>query len=87
MEKMKSSEVMERKITEIIAELKEDPSLANELTAASSITEDAGLDSLQLVNFILRIEDEFGVEFDFDEFDLEHLRSIEAFCAFVAERE
>ncbi|WP_168122425.1 acyl carrier protein [Paenibacillus sp. HB172176] len=78
---------MERKITEIIAELKEDPSLANELTAASSITEDAGLDSLQLVNFILRIEDEFGVEFDFDEFDLEHLRSIEAFCAFVAERE
>lgn len=87
MEQLKGGAAMEKKIAEIIAELKEEPSLAEELSASSSITEDAGLDSLQLVNFILRIEDEFGVEFDFDEFDLEHLSSIEAFCAFIAEQE
>lgn len=87
MEKLKGRNAMEKKIAEIIAELKEEPSLAEELSATSSITEDAGLDSLQLVNFILRIEDEFGIEFDFDEFDLEHLRSIEAFCEFIAEQE
>ncbi|MNG11087.1 acyl carrier protein [compost metagenome] len=86
MEQITGGATMEKKIAEIIAEMKEDPSLAETLSATSSITDEAGLDSLQLVNFILRIEDEFGVEFDFDEFDLEHLSSIEAFCAFIRER-
>ncbi|ASA22417.1 acyl carrier protein [Paenibacillus donghaensis] len=75
---------MKQKVIEIIAEIKEDPALLQTLDGTSDLTIDAALDSLQIINFILRIEDEFNVEVDFDTFDLEHLKSVDSFTGYVA---
>ncbi|WP_019911064.1 acyl carrier protein [Paenibacillus sp. HW567] len=75
---------MQQKIIEIIAEIKEEPRLLQTLNGASDLTMDAALDSLQIINFILRIEDEFDIEVDFDTFDLEHLKSVGRFTEYVA---
>nr|WP_275983454.1 acyl carrier protein [Paenibacillus hamazuiensis] len=75
--------MIHEKVISIICEIKNEPDLAGRLTASSDVLNDAGLDSLQLINFILRIEDEFGIEIDFDQFDMEHLQSIERFCEFI----
>lgn len=74
---------MQQKVIEIIAEIKEEPGLIHTLNGASDLTLDAALDSLQIINFILRIEDEFDVEVDFDTFDLEHLKSVDRFTDYV----
>ncbi|WP_340021257.1 acyl carrier protein [Paenibacillus sp. FSL K6-1096] len=74
---------MQQKVIEIIAEIKEEPGLIQTLNGASDLTLDAALDSLQIINFILRIEDEFDVEVDFDTFDLEHLKSVDRFTDYV----
>ncbi|MHA6532119.1 acyl carrier protein [Paenibacillus sp. BAC0078] len=75
---------MQQKIIKIIAEIKEEPRLLHTLNGASDLTMDAALDSLQIINFILRIEDEFDIEVDFDTFDLEHLKSVDRFTEYVA---
>lgn len=75
---------MKEKITAILAEIKNDPSLVERITGSTSITNDIGLDSLQMINFILRIEDEFGIEIDFEAFDFSHLKSLDAFCDFLS---
>ncbi|WP_046234308.1 acyl carrier protein [Paenibacillus algorifonticola] len=74
---------MQTQIITIISEIKNEPDLTATLTGASDMLNDAGLDSLQLINFILRIEDEFEIEIDFDQFDMEHLQSIDIFCDFI----
>lgn len=75
--------MLQTQIITIISEIKNEPDLAATLTGASDMVNDAGLDSLQLINFILRIEDEFEIEIDFDQFDLKHLQSIDIFCNFI----
>ena len=76
---------MEKKIKEIIATIKDDPSLVDTLSDDASIIQEAGLDSLQIINFVLNIEDVFCIEFDFDNFDYSHIRSIRAFSQYVLE--
>jgi acyl carrier protein len=74
---------MKDKIIQIISELKKDPSLTETLNGSSSILRDSGMESLQIVHFILQVEDEFGCEINFDEFDMENLDSIDTFCEFI----
>ncbi|MEI7024453.1 acyl carrier protein [Paenibacillus sp. y28] len=74
---------MQQKVIDIISEIKNEPELAGTLNASSDLLNDGGLDSLQLINFILRVEDEFGIEIDFEQFDMEHLNSIDTFCTFI----
>ena len=50
-----------------------------------SIIDDIGLDSLQIINFLLKIEDRLNIEIDFEEFNYNHLRSLEKFCGFLKE--
>lgn len=76
---------MKQRVKEILAEIKETPGLAQTLSDNADILQDARMDSLQLVDFVLKIEDEFGVEFDFDTFDMSILESIDAFCQFIAQ--
>ncbi|WP_442955774.1 acyl carrier protein [Paenibacillus sp. y28] len=75
--------MIQQKVIDIISEIKNEPELAGTLNASSDLLNDGGLDSLQLINFILRVEDEFGIEIDFEQFDMEHLNSIDTFCTFI----
>jgi acyl carrier protein len=75
---------MHERVIAILAEIKDDESLKQKLNGESDLLNDAVLDSLQLINFILQIEDEFDVEVDFETFDLEHLGSVNRFVDFIS---
>lgn len=77
--------IVER-LTSVIAALKEEPGLASTLTPSSGLlSEDISLDSLEFIQLVLMIEDEFEVELDFDSFDL-HTTSTVGALAGVIER-
>ncbi|QFZ17867.1 acyl carrier protein [Saccharothrix syringae] len=63
--------------------------LANGTTAAdiptdADLVEEYGLDSLQMISFLLGVEDAFDVELDYESLDLEHLRSVRQFGTWLA---
>lgn len=74
---------METRIAELIAQIKGDETLASRLNSSSNLIEDVGLDSLQMINLILLVESEFGVEVDFDTFDIKHLSSLGKFAEYI----
>ena len=74
------------KIKQILEEVKEAPGLGAHLSDKADILNDVGLDSLQLISFILRVEEEFDLEFDYDNFDYDHLTSIDLFCRFISDQ-
>jgi acyl carrier protein len=75
---------MKDRIIRLIAQAKNDATIPDRLIESSHLVNDLGLDSLQLINLILLIEDEFAVEVDFDSFQVEHLSSLERFTDYVA---
>ncbi len=75
---------MEEKIIQILAEVKGDQELTDNTSIGTAIMDDIGLDSLQMINFMLRIEDEFGIEIDFEKFDLSDLGTISSFSNYIS---
>ena len=67
----------------IIKNIKEDEKLKDTLTGESSIIDDVGLDSLEMINFLLMIEEEFGKEINFERLEYANLASINKFAAFL----
>ena len=61
------------RIVTVIKELKAEDMPDVAFTDRTNLVEDVGLDSLQTINLVLQLEDEFGIEIDFDEFDYELL--------------
>jgi acyl carrier protein len=78
---------MEQQIIAIISEIKDDTGLVGSLNEHSNIMEEGGLDSLQLINFILKVEERYGIEIDFDQFDFDLLGSVADFCRYISERQ
>jgi acyl carrier protein len=74
---------IKEKIKEILAEVKETPQLTDTLSDDSDIITQVALDSLEIINFILKIEEKFDFEFNFDHFDYSHLKSIKIFSRFI----
>jgi acyl carrier protein len=72
------------KIIRLIAQIKDDAALATHINASSHLVNDVGLDSLQLINLILLVEEEFAVEVDFDSFQIDHLSSLDRFTTYIA---
>lgn len=58
---------------------------AEKITMASNLRDDLELDSLDLTEAILAMEDEFGFEFDEDRVD--DLKTIEQICNYIAENQ
>jgi acyl carrier protein len=70
-------------IIKIISEVKEDDNLVSTLNPDTNIIEEIGLDSLQMINMMLNIEEQIGVEIDFDNFELSTLNSIRTFAEYL----
>src|SRR4051812_36573908 len=51
----------------------------------TDLVDDVLLDSIQMIAFLLRVEDELDVEVDFDSLGLDHVRTLRSFTAFLAE--
>jgi len=71
-------------IKRVIGKVKDNPELAATLPDNADIINDVGLDSLQMIDFMLQIEDECDVELDFDNLDLSHLSSIQSFAGYLS---
>lgn len=72
------------KIVDILCSIKEDqPELRQSLSPETDLNNDIGLDSLQMIQFMLKVEEQLNVVIDYDQFDYEHLQSINAFITFL----
>ncbi len=74
---------MHRRVKQILAEIKDQPDLCDALDDHADIVNSVALDSLQMISFIMRTEQEFGIQFDYDTFDFSHLSSIDRLCQFI----
>jgi acyl carrier protein len=63
----------------ILEKIKGVPGLAEQLADSADIIEDVGLDSLQMMEFMLEIESQLNLEIDFEKLDFSYLKSIEKF--------
>ena len=76
---------MEKKIIGILSNLKNDKTLLTSLNAESDLINDVGLDSLEMINFILMVEDAFDIEINYETFDFTLLSSIDKISRYFEE--
>lgn len=67
----------------IIATIKSDPALQSSLSDSADLVDEVGLDSLQMLQFMLEIESSMQIQIDFDRLDYEYLRSIRVLAKFL----
>ena len=75
---------MKDKIINLLGIVKEDLELPNKISEGANIINDVGLDSLQLLNFLLLVEEKLEVEINFEKLDARYLSSITNFCKFIS---
>jgi acyl carrier protein len=78
---------MEEKVIEILARVKADQDLIGKVSPATRIIDEIGLDSLEMINLMLQVEEEVAVEINFEEFDLSHLATVASFSGYLANLE
>jgi acyl carrier protein len=69
----------------LLADVVGDASQAERVQDDANLIQDVGLDSIQMINFILMIEDEFGFEVDFVDFNCSRFERFDLFCEFVSD--
>ena len=69
-------------LKDVLAELRGDPDL-RALSDTASVLTDVGLDSLELLQFMLEIESSMSVEIDFELLSYEHLDSLVDLASFL----
>ena len=70
-------------IKDIVSRLKRDPAIAARLDDKADLVEGVGLDSLEMLQFMLELEERLAVQIDFDQLEFSYLRSIERLAAFL----
>lgn len=58
--------------------------VVDEITEKTEICEDLSMDSIQIMEFIVDIENFFGIRFDFSEIDANNIRTIEEIINMIA---
>ncbi|SDD08703.1 acyl carrier protein [Streptomyces prasinopilosus] len=76
----------EARVRGVLAEVLAGKVLPEQITVDADMVQELGLDSLQAIQFLLRVEDEFDVELDYETLSLDHLRSVRYFTAEVLGR-
>jgi acyl carrier protein len=74
---------VENRITRVLAQVLTDVAAAG-MTPEADLIDEYGMDSLQMISFLLAVEDEFGIELDYENLDLADLRSVRQFAAYLA---
>jgi acyl carrier protein len=68
----------------ILGKIKSDPELPLRLSNHADLVAEVGLDSLEMLQFMLEVEASLAVQIDFDRLDFSYLRSLETLAAFLA---
>ncbi|PUA34626.1 D-alanyl carrier protein [Paenibacillus elgii] len=53
------------------------------ITTNLNLVNDLNIDSIQLINFILKVEEKLGIDIDYQGIQLEHLESIKQFHDYI----
>ncbi len=75
---------IEETIKQTLARVTEKPELAETLHSDTDIIDRVGLDSLQMIQLFLILEEELDVEIDFEGLDFAHMESVGALASFLA---
>lgn len=67
----------------LLAGVLRDTDAAPRVRDEDRIVDDLGLDSIQMISFLLGVEDRFQVALDFERLDLAKLGSVRDFASFV----
>ena len=74
---------VEDKVRAVLVDVLAGGLTAAEVGADADLVDEYGLDSLQMISFLLGIEDSFDLELDYENLELDHLRSVAQFAAYV----
>lgn len=74
---------MINRVKQIVEEVKGTPGLAARLSDTASLIDDAELDSLSMLTFMLKLEEQLGVVIDFAQLEFDYLHSISDLTAFL----
>jgi acyl carrier protein len=78
---------MIEQIKNILEEVRGVPGLSKNLADSASLIDDVGLDSLEMLTFMLKIEEKLRVRIDFEQMDFSYLQSIRALSEFLGRME
>ena len=70
-------------IRAVLATVLDNGMTAHDISVDADIVTDYGIDSLQMISFLLSIEDTFDLALDYDNLELDDLRSVREFTDFV----
>jgi len=70
---------MLQEIKLILEKVKGVPGLSQQLSDTANIIDDVGLDSLEMMEFMLEVESQLSLEIDFEQLDFSYLSSIKKF--------
>ncbi|WP_405061092.1 acyl carrier protein [Kribbella sp. NBC_01505] len=74
---------IENRVKVVLAKVLDNGTTPEEIGPGADLVEEYGLDSLQTITFLLAIEDEFDLELDYPNLQLDDLRSVRQFSTFV----
>lgn len=75
---------IEEKIVCIIFKISGKQKILKRINSKTDILNGVGFSSLQLIEFVLEVEESFQIAINFDEFDYEHLKSIAVFAQYIS---
>jgi len=70
-------------IKEILARLRGTPDLAASLADTADLVDGLALDSLEMLQFMLELEDRLAIRIDFEQLEFSYLRSIRVLADFL----
>ena len=76
---------IEGTIRTVLANVLDGAMTEQEISRDADLISEYGLDSLQMISFLLGIEDAFDVELDYESLQLIHMRSVRQFAGFLAD--
>lgn len=74
-----------RKVAAAIATVEQNPAIAADITYSTDLINEIGLDSLKMTDFILSLEDDFGISIDFDKVEYETFTRVDRLIDFLIE--
>lgn len=75
---------MVEKIHEIIIQVTQgNVIIKDDFGLQTNMVEDIGLDSLQMIEFLLKLEEEFNLRVDFENLNYDSLLSVKNLCDFI----
>ncbi|MFM7447980.1 MAG: acyl carrier protein [Leptolyngbyaceae cyanobacterium] len=77
---------MQETIKKVLGEVKDTSISAISFSDDTDIINDIGLDSLQMVTFMLKLEEELSIQIDFDSLDFSTLMSVRSLCDFLSKQ-